>query len=77
MNAQLRVPPSHKPRLRRTIVVGSLCIAISALGMVVARPLAAHFLRSSPWVLPAIAVAVLSILVVAALVVLPRLVTPR
>lgn len=62
-----------KPRLRRTIFLCAIFVTASALGMMLARPIATQFLHSSPWVLPAIAVGVLMILVVIALLVLPRL----
>ncbi|HEX3990388.1 MAG TPA: hypothetical protein VHX39_04365 [Acetobacteraceae bacterium] len=62
-----------KPRLRRTIVLCAIFVTASALGMVLARPVAAQFLHSSPWILPAIAVGMLLILVIVALLVLPRL----
>jgi hypothetical protein len=64
-------------RLRRTIVLGTICVAVSALGMFLARPLAARFQSFAPWVLPAVAVGVLAILVILALLVLPRLTRPR
>jgi|HubBroStandDraft_5_1064220.scaffolds.fasta_scaffold622873_2 hypothetical protein len=73
-------PPkaSHQtPRLRRTIVLGTACVAASALGMFLARPLAARFQTLAPWILPAVAVGVLAILVILALLVLPRLTKPR
>jgi len=47
------------PRLRRTIVLCVICLCASALGMMLAHPIAAQFHRSSPWMLPAIAVGVL------------------
>ncbi len=65
------------PRLRRTIVLGTFCLAASALGMFLSRPLAARFQSLAPWILPALAVGVLAILVVLALLVLPRLTRPR
>jgi hypothetical protein len=58
-------------------VLGTVCVAVSALGMFLARPLAAHFQTLAPWILPAVAVAVLAILVILALLVLPRLSKPR
>jgi hypothetical protein len=64
-------------RLRRTIVLGTLCVAASALGMILARPIAARFEALAPWVLPAVAVGVLAVLVSVALLVLPRLTRPR
>jgi hypothetical protein len=67
----------HTPRLRRTIVLGAACVAASALGMFLARPLAARFQTLAPWILPVVAVAVLAILVILALLVLPRLTKPR
>jgi uncharacterized membrane protein len=65
------------PRLRRTIVLCVICLCASALGMMLAHPIAAQFHRSSPWMLPAIAVGVLVVLVIVALLVLPRLTTRR
>jgi hypothetical protein len=67
----------HPRRLRRTIVLGTVCLAVSALGMFLARPLAARFQTLAPWILPALAVGVLAILVILALLVLPRLTKPR
>jgi hypothetical protein len=64
-------------RLRRTIVLGTLCLTASALGMILARPIAARFQALAPWILPALAVSVLAILVIVALLVLPRLTRPR
>jgi hypothetical protein len=64
-------------RLRRSIVLGTLCVAASALGMILARPIAARFQAAAPWILPALAVSVLAILVIVALLVLPRLSRPR
>ena len=64
-------------RLRRTIALGAICLAVSALGMFLARPLAQHLQRLPPWVLPALAVAVLAVLVCVALLVLPGLGKPR
>ncbi|HTC50796.1 MAG TPA: hypothetical protein VK700_02550 [Steroidobacteraceae bacterium] len=69
--------PDHPRRLRRTIVLGTLCVAASALGMLLARPLAASFHSVAPWILPALAVGVLAILVTLTLLVLPRLGKPR
>ena len=64
-------------RLHRTIILGALCLAASALGMILARPIAARFQTLAPWILPALAVSVLAILVIVALLVLPRLSRPR
>jgi hypothetical protein len=64
-------------RLRRTIVLGTICVAVSALGMILARPVAARFQALAPWVLPALAVGVLAVLVIVALLVLPRLARRR
>jgi hypothetical protein len=64
-------------RLRRTIVLCVICLCASALGMMLAHPIAAQFHRSSPWILPVIAVGVLVVLVIVALLVLPRLTTRR
>jgi uncharacterized membrane protein len=66
-----------RPRLRRTIVLCVICLGASALGMMLARPIATQFHRTSPWLLPAIAVGVLVMLVILALLVLPRLTTRR
>jgi hypothetical protein len=63
----------QRPRLRRTIALGALCLTASTLGMMLARPLAARFHALAPWILPALAVAVLAVLVSLALLVLPRL----
>jgi uncharacterized membrane protein len=65
------------PRLRRTIVLCVICLGASALGMMLAHPIAAQFHRSAPWMLPAVAVGVLVILVIIALLVLPRLTASR
>jgi uncharacterized membrane protein YidH (DUF202 family) len=65
------------PRLRRTIVLCVICLCASALGMMLAHPIAAQFHRSSPWILPVIAVGVLVLLVIVALLVLPRLMARR
>jgi uncharacterized membrane protein YidH (DUF202 family) len=73
-----RAPPfDSTPRLRRTIVLCVICLCASALGMMLAHPIAAQFHRSSPWILPVIAVGVLVILVIVALLVLPRLTARR
>jgi hypothetical protein len=61
------------PRLRRTIVLCTICVGASGLGMILAHPIAARFRMSSPWVLPAIAVGVLLVLVITALLMLPRI----
>jgi hypothetical protein len=45
--------------------------------VMLAHPIAAQFHRSSPWILPVIAVGVLVILVILALLVLPRLTARR
>lgn len=63
----------RRPRLRRTIILGTLCLTASTLGMMLSRPLAARFHSLPPWLLPALAVAVLAVLVSFALLVLPRL----
>lgn len=63
----------RRPRLRRTIILGTLCLTASTLGMMLSRPLAARFHSLAPWVLPAVAVGVLAVLVSVALLVLPRL----
>jgi hypothetical protein len=62
-----------RPRLRRTIVLCAIFVGASALGMILARPIAARFLHSSPVLLPALAVGALLVLVMIALLVLPRL----
>ncbi len=67
----------RKPSLKRALVLGIISTAFGLLGMMLARPIATHFLHFSPWVLPAIAVGVLTVLVVGALLVLPRLAAPR
>jgi Mg2+/Co2+ transporter CorB len=64
-------------RLRRTIVLGTICVCASGLGLILARPIAAQFRMSSPWILPAIAVGILTILVVIALIVLPKITSRR
>jgi hypothetical protein len=60
------------PRLRRSIVLCSIFVTASALGMILARPIAAQFHGAPPWLLPAIAIGVLAILVVVTLLALPR-----
>jgi len=62
-----------KARLWRTIAQCAIWVGISGLGIFFARPVAARFRMSSPWVLPAIAVGVLTVIVVVTLLVLPRL----
>ena len=64
---------AQRPRLRRTIILGVLCLTASALGMMLSRPLATRFHALAPWILPALAVGVLAVLVSLALLVLPRL----
>ena len=59
-------------RLRRTIILCAICVSASALGMLLARPVAAHFQSASPWVLPALGIAVLVILAATVLLILPR-----
>ncbi len=59
-------------RLRRTILLCAICVSASALGMLLASPIAARFRGASAWVLPGIASAVLLLLVLGAFVVLPR-----
>jgi hypothetical protein len=68
-----RQSADHRPRLRRAIVLCTICVGASALGMILAHPIAAQFRSASPWILPAIAVGVLLVLAVLALIVLPRL----
>jgi hypothetical protein len=63
----------RRPRLRRTIILGTLCLTASTLGMMLSRPLAARFHSAATWLLPALAVGVLAILVSVALLILPRL----
>jgi hypothetical protein len=63
----------RRPRLRRTIILGTLCLTASTLGMMLSRPLAARFHSLAPWILPAVAVGVLAVIVSVALLVLPRL----
>jgi hypothetical protein len=65
------------PRLRRSIVTCAIFVTASALGMFLARPIAGQFHSASPWILPAIAVGTLAILVLVALLVLPRLSVSR
>ena len=65
-------PSDRRPRLRRTIILGTLCLTASTLGMMLSRPLAARFHSFAPWILPALAVGVLAVLVSVALLVLPR-----
>ena len=67
----------HKPRLRQAIVLCMICVAASGLGMFFAHPIAAQFRMSAPWVLPAIAAGILTVLAVVALVVLPRITSRR
>jgi hypothetical protein len=55
----------------------AIFVTASALGMILARPTAAQFHSSSPWILPAIAVGVLVLLAAVALLLLPRLTTTR
>jgi hypothetical protein len=62
----------QKPRLRQAIILCTVFVGASGLGLFLARPIAAQFRWSSPWVLPAIAVGVLLLLVTIALLVLPR-----
>ena len=64
---------AQRPRLRRTIILGVLCLTASALGMMLSRPLATRLHALAPWILPALAVGVLAVLVSLALLVLPRL----
>jgi hypothetical protein len=45
--------------------------------MILARPVAARFQAFAPWVLPALAVGILAVLVIVALLVLPRLARRR
>jgi len=66
-----------KPRLRQAIILCTICVTASGFGMFFAHPVAARFRMSSPWVLPAIAVATLIILAVVALIVLPRITSRR
>jgi hypothetical protein len=70
-------PEDRRPRLRRTIVLCILCVGASGLGLILARPIAAQFRMSSPWILPALAVGILTILVVVALIVLPMITARR
>jgi hypothetical protein len=74
---QQRKSANQTPRLRRTIVLGTVCVCASGLGLFLARPIAAQFRMSSPWILPAIAVGILTILVMIALIVLPRITSRR
>jgi hypothetical protein len=67
----------QRPRLRRTIVLCTICVCASGFGLFLARPIAGHFRMFSPWVLPAIAVGVLTILAVVALIVLPMITSRR
>jgi len=62
----------QKPRLRQVIILCAVFVGTSGLGLFLARPIAAQFRWTSPWVLPAIAVGVLLVLVTIALLVLPR-----
>jgi hypothetical protein len=71
MSADSRSGAPH--RLRRALLLAVICILVSGFGLFLARPIAAQFRHSSPWILPAIAVAVLTTLAILALVVLPRL----
>ena len=75
----MQQPKSHeqRPRLRRTIVLGTICVCVSGFGLFLARPIAGQFRMSSPWVLPAIAVGILTILAVVALIVLPKITSRR
>ncbi|HTV79319.1 MAG TPA: hypothetical protein VMF03_13750 [Steroidobacteraceae bacterium] len=70
-------PPEKRHRLRRTIVLATVCLGASFLGMILAHPIAAHLRWSAPWVLPAIAVGVLVALVLVTLLVLPRIASRR
>jgi membrane protein CcdC involved in cytochrome C biogenesis len=68
-----RKSADQRPRLWRSIVLCTVFVSASGLGMFLARPLTAQFRTSSPWVLPAIIVGVLTILVIVALIVLPKI----
>jgi hypothetical protein len=68
-----RQSADQRPRLRRSIVLCAVFVCASGLGMFLARPLTAQFRSSAPWVLPAILVGVLTILVIVALIVLPKI----
>lgn len=72
-----RKSADQRPRLRRTIVLCTICVGASGLGLILAHPIAAQFRMSSPWVLPAIAAGVLLVLVTIALLVLPRITSRR
>ena len=75
----MEVPKSAEsgPRLRRTILLCTICVGASGLGLILAHPIAAQFRMSSPWVLPAIAVGLLLLLVSIALLVLPGITSRR
>ncbi len=72
-----RTPEAHRPRLRQAIVLCTVCVTVSALGMFFAHPIGAQFHMSASWVLPAIAVGILTILAIIALVVLPKMASRR
>jgi uncharacterized membrane protein len=72
-----RQPEDQRPRLRRTILLCAVCVGASGLGLILAQPIAAGLRMSSPWVLPALAAGVLLILVIIALLVLPRITSRR
>jgi hypothetical protein len=72
-----RTSADQGSRLRRSIILCTICVGASGLGLLLARPIAAQFRMSSPWVLPAIAVAVLTVVVALALIVLPKITSRR
>jgi hypothetical protein len=66
-------PADRRPRLSRTLWFAVIFVIGGCLGMFLAGPVVGHFHRAAPWVLPAIAVGILTVLAVVALTVLPKI----
>jgi zinc transporter ZupT len=61
------------PRLRRGIWSALVVGCAGMLGAIAARPLVGAFRGSSPWLLPVIAAGTLVVLLLVALLILPRI----